>query len=91
VPGFFVVDAASAASIGCSLTIHRVESALLAETASWRTVPLTTIEFLIASNMNFNFESNRFFEVRHNAPGERPGHSLIDFASRERRQSYRVK
>src|SRR3954462_2066804 len=35
-------------SIGCSLTIHRVESALLAETASWRTVPLTT--YLIASN-----------------------------------------
>jgi len=33
--------------------------------------------------MNFNFESNRFFEVRHNAPGERPGHSLIDFASRD--------
>src|SRR6185436_16886892 len=42
VPGFFVVDAASAASIGCSLTIHRVESALLTETASWRTVPSTT-------------------------------------------------
>jgi hypothetical protein len=34
-------------SIGCSLTIHRVESALTAETASWRTVPLST--FLIAS------------------------------------------
>jgi hypothetical protein len=63
----------------------------LTETASWRTVPSTTIEFLIASNMNFNFESNRFFEVRHNASGERPGNSLIDFASRERRQSYRVK
>jgi len=46
-------------SIGCSLKIHRVESALLAETASWRTVPLTTIEFLIASKMNFIFESNR--------------------------------
>jgi hypothetical protein len=30
-------------SIGCSLTIHRVESALLAERASWLTVPLTTI------------------------------------------------
>jgi hypothetical protein len=27
------VDLASARSIGCSLTIHRVESALLAETA----------------------------------------------------------
>jgi hypothetical protein len=36
-------------SIGCSLTIHRVESALLTERASWLTVPLTT-EFLIASN-----------------------------------------
>ena len=35
-------------------------------------------KFLIASRMNFNFESNRFFEVRHNAPGERPGNSLID-------------
>jgi hypothetical protein len=46
-------------SIGCSLTIHRVESALLAETASWRTVPLTTIEFLIASNMNFTLVEKR--------------------------------
>jgi hypothetical protein len=46
-PGRLVVDAASAASIGCSLTIHRVESALSMETASWRTVPWAT--FLIAS------------------------------------------
>jgi hypothetical protein len=30
------------ASIGCSLTIHRVESALFAERASWLTVPRAT-------------------------------------------------
>jgi len=29
-------------SIGCSLTIHRVESALLTERTSWSTVPSTT-------------------------------------------------
>jgi hypothetical protein len=46
-------------SIGCSLTIHRVESALLAETASWRTVPPAT--FLIAStkdSISKQFELN---------------------------------
>jgi hypothetical protein len=47
-PGCFVVDCGICCkSIGCSLTIHRVESALLAETASWQTVPPATI--LIAS------------------------------------------
>ena len=42
---------ASRKTYGCSLTIHRVESALPTERASWLTVPLATI--LIASQTNF--------------------------------------
>jgi len=45
--GLFVVEARLLASIGCSLKIHRVESALLMESAARRTVPSATS--LIAS------------------------------------------
>ena len=59
-PGCFVVDCGICCkSIGCSLTIHRVESALFTETASWRTVPWTT--FLIASN-ELQFRVKSIFE-----------------------------
>jgi hypothetical protein len=49
-------------SIGCSLTIHRVESALLTETAFMADRAVNN-NFLIASNMNFNFDSIRFLKT----------------------------
>lgn len=77
---------------GCSLTIYRVESALLTERIEISTVPLTTI--LIASKRNSNFvcissndesfsgsNTKESFTLRHNAPGERPGKSLIGFGN----------
>ena len=67
---------------GCSLTIHRVESALSTERASWLTVPLTTIFDCVTtnfSNAGYSSNLNRKIQLRHNAPGERPGQSLINF------------
>jgi len=70
-------------SIGCSLKIHRVESALLMESTERCTVPSATWNLIASTRMKLCFiqvmtnrslgsDTEETFTLRHNARGERP-------------------